>query len=1163
MIKKKNLLLSIFFTVFALCCSFGAIISFDAKKVEAVNSVEYIIFLDSYTIENYSDGITVKDPDGITVETNGTFTCDKLGRYSIYNNGTLSYYVEVVSKPFEADFTYTAEFVNEVYAGVTYVLPKASVSTEIQDFDTYSIQIVLNGGIVSSFDDVSTTLTYSFNKAGTYSIVYYVVDEFGFRLTDTHTVEVESKKIILNAEYPSTWAVLDTIDFSAVSGYYEGLFYDVDIAVKKPDNTTVTVTNGQYIPTERGRYEIQFSANILGETITKTCALDVALSQVSLFSNRKNIESVVPSYETATNKGLEITTSGANASVHYNKVINLNHFTNDDSIVSFFCKYDELYHTKKMRVTLTDVNDPNNSISVYWRHETGEQYMHFTYMLVEFNGYALGINNDKTDWTGQLGKPRETYGAMVSESMVSRTTPLNFAYDVEEKAIYTTHANKKIVVLDMDDAEALGPTRTTWNGFSSNYVYLSFDFMDNISSSIQIQSIAGENFVSTSPLIKDDNYLRFVYNNEYVTDENQIKIEAYKNFVCKFPEPIVSDFLFGGISVDFDVLKMNASSQWETVSGVSNYAFTPTEAGQYKAVYSYVDKYGTPKTKEFAFKIADTLPPAIEISGQDITADIMSYCDLPEITVSGGIKTVEKTISVYYNGTLIEVENNRVFLDKVGEVKIKVDAVDFIGNTASETYTISVNRNKRLITVEEEPLTFVAGREYTLPDFTAIDYSFNPDEVGYEMTKTVFVGTEQIGSDLKYTPSASDEKITISYYGGYGTAAETCKTVEVRIISNGESTSIPVENYFNYDKTKTSTLLFEFGLGFEMSATDTVAFPNPIPVNDFFLDFAFIKNQLPSSVDFILTDYKNAEQSVTISLNGFANAQWNLKVNGETLSTLSYVEGAYKIGAKKGQEYIGSVIKLSNNGKSVVNSVDNVLCNIFNYTDGKDFIGFDSGLVKLQIKVNKATDCNASFVLSAASNQSFSTYSLKNNRDVQGPALAADYKLNIRYPYETNIVIPKVVGFDVLQGNVSGITLTVTKPDGTTEILDGSVANAYVFNQYGLYKFVYSAKDALGNTSTLESNITVYDSVGPTLSINGSVQTEYKVGDTIKIPTFTANDNVGVNKSVVMLQDVHSGIVFVDETYKFEKAGTYRLIFFANDVEGNLTKVIYEIKVGA
>lgn len=1160
MIKKKNIVASILFTASVLCCSLGAFLHMDAKKAEAVNNVEYIVLFDSYTIENYSEGVTVKDPDGDWVETNGTFVCDKLGRYSVYENGKLVYYVDVVSKPFDASFAYGASFVEKVCAGETYILPEATISTEIESFDSYSIQLVLDGKIESSFEDVSEEISYSFNHEGTYSIVYCVVDEFGFRLTDTHTVDVESKKIILNADYPSTWAVLNELDFSAVTGYYEGLFYDVEITVTDPDNVTTVISTAKYAPAKQGLYQIHFAANILGETVTKTCALDVSLSQVSLFSDRKNIESVVPGYETEAKKGLEITTAGAGASVYYNKVINLNEFTNDDSIVSFFCKYDEQFHTKKIRVTLTDVNDENNSISVYWRHETGEQYNYFTYMLVEFNGYALGINNDKTNWTGELGKPRETYGAMVSESMVSYTTPLNFAYDIEEKAIYTVHAGKKIVVLDMDDAEALGPTRTTWNGFSSNYVYLSFDFIDNISSSIQVQSIAGENFVSSTPMIKDDNALRFVYDDKYVTDDSLVEIEAYKDYVCKCPQPITSDFLFGEMAVDFNVLKLNASKQYEVVSGVSNYAFTPTEAGEYKAVYSYVDKYGVSRTKEFAFRVTSALPPEIEISGQNVTADIMSYCELPEIMVSGGVKTVQKTVSVFYNNALVEVENNRILLDKAGEVKITVDAVDFIGNTASATYTISVNRNVRLITIDEEPLTLIAGREYVLPDFTAIDYSFDPGQSGYEMTKTVFVGMQEIGSDLKYTPSVNDEMITISYYGGYGTAAETCKTVDVRIIANGANASIPVENYFAYNQAKTTTSLFEFGLEFAFSASDTITLPNPIPVNDFLLDFAFIQSKLPGSVDFVVTDYKNSEQSITISVDQFTQSEWSLKVNGKAMAALAYVSGEYKVGLKKGEAYVGSVIKLSNNGNFVTNSIDNVLCEVTSYANGKVFEGFDSGLVEISIQLNKA-EANGSFVLSAVSNQSFSTYSLKNNKDMQGPALAADYKLNIRYAHGANIILPAVVGFDVLQGNVNGVTLTVSKPDGTTEVLDGSISNAFVFNQYGLYKFVYTAKDGLGNTSTLENNITVYDAVAPVITVNGNVQTEYKVGDTIQIPTFAASDNVGVNQCVVMLQDVQSWMLFVKDAYKFEKAGLYRLIFFANDIEGNLTKVIYEIKV--
>ena len=89
----------------------------------------------------------------------------------------------------------------------------------------------------------------------------------------------------------------------------------------------------------------------------------------------------------------------------------------------------------------------------------------------------------------------------------------------------------------------------------------------------------------------------------------------------------------------------------------------------------------------------------------------------------------------------------------------------------------------------------------------------------------------------------------------------------------------------------------------------------------------------------------------------------------------------------------------------------------------------------------------------------------------------------------------------------------------------------------------------------------MFDSVAPEISVSGTVKTDYTVGDSIVLPAYSASDNVKIAKSVALVQDVMSGISSAEGNYRFKRAGTYYLIFFAQDEEGNSTKVIYELTV--
>ena len=53
----------------------------------------------------------------------------------------------------------------------------------------------------------------------------------------------------------------------------------------------------------------------------------------------------------------------------------------------------------------------------------------------------------------------------------------------------------------------------------------------------------------------------------------------------------------------------------------------------------------------------------------------------------------------------------------------------------------------------------------------------------------------------------------------------------------------------------------------------------------------------------------------------------------------------------------------------------------------------------------------------------------------------------------------------------------------------------------------YYAKDANGNKTSVPYTIFVRDEIAPTLEVKDNLKKEYKVGSTIKIPSYMAKDN--------------------------------------------------------
>ena len=1157
MARKNLILLSLLFVFSVICLAFVPF-----ERAYAATSVEYAVALSEYDVDNYDLSVSVYAPDGSIVKTeNGKFILSRLGTYRIFKNGKEIKNVEVVYKSFDTSFVYSSELPSDVKTNQKVEIPLANIYSEDQSFDEYSVSITKDNDIIEEFTEVNKSFDYKFSVSGEYNIVYSVVDRFGFKITDVNHINVLKHKEIIGVNLDEECYVLNTIDFSDVQGFYEGKTYPVSIAIYNSDDEKQELSGLKFQPVKEGAHYAEFSCDFPDGTIMERIDFNVVVSEGSLFSNGKNITSIKLSENTESKKGVEIYANGAGSYVYYNRLVDSGALDKDDKLISFYVPYNEYSDVNDIRVSLIDANDVNNSISVYWRRSKSVGWEHLTYMLVEFNGYALGLNNES-----DMPTPRTVYGAIMTCSFLRDSVDFNIIYDKEENAIYSYRSEKvpRLKILDLDDAEMLKGYET-WQGFSSDLIYVRIDFIDNVKSGIRIQSIGDMEFTQSGNDLLDNNYLKFNYRNDVLFGGENVLLKGYEGYKYNLPIPVISNDIFGDIDVDFKLSVKNGSQFTDSTDIVSDYCFTPSVAGEYKAVYGYYDLYGFYRIKEFSFEVYDTIPPSISVYGTNIVADIMSYCVMPNITVIGGTGNIDKTVIYKYNNRVVEPdEDGKIFLSEKGNIDIIVHAEDEIGVERNVNFYVIINNDKRIIDVEEIPLSYISGREYVLPDFTALDYSLTPKADGYYMTKSVLVDGVVVGEDLKFVCPSGVEQITISYYGGRGTAKEVRKDVVVKVIDNGIKNKITDESLKNLFELPQGVngKLFEFGYAIDFDKDFSFSFANPLTARELDISVSVLQNLMRyESIYFELTDCGDETKQIFIELKNISNKSADFYVNGNYSALLAATAGTYTLGEYKNINYSKFTFSLYDYMSALFGEANKKLCDLSTFVSGKTYTGFDGGIVKIKVGV-KNCETDSVLVINSLSNQNFTTYAIRNGYDRQGPTVSVLREFDRRYQFGDVLHIPSAVGYDVLQGKCE-VSLKINLPDGSEMTFDNlkDGDNIVALTQYGNYRFLYEAYDYFGNYGYAEYNVVITDFIAPQITVSADIPTSVKLGDRILLNDFTAVDNVGVVIKAVYVKTPQSLLVAVSDYYTFSVKGNYSIIYYASDAVGNFCKSVYDLIV--
>ena len=200
-----------------------------------------------------------------------------------------------------------------------------------------------------------------------------------------------------------------------------------------------------------------------------------------------------------------------------------------------------------------------------------------------------------------------------------------------------------------------------------------------------------------------------------------------------------------------------------------------------------------------------------------------------------------------------------------------------------------------------------------------------------------------------------------------------------------------------------------------------------------------------------------------------------------------------------------------------------------------------------------------------------------NNQNIDAipPKLVFDGEYNKRYSINSEVQLFNVYTSDVLSPDIT-FTLTVKDPSGRVVISKERIAlkdvapDQYIIslNQYGKYSLVYKVTDGSGRFRQYIINLEVSDEIKPELTIAGEEVINAHVGETIKVPTATATDNLDEELTIFVylenpngentpLQGTFDNITEFKATLK----GTYKIKYMVSDSTGNFVLKVVTVNV--
>ena len=1128
--------------------------------------------------ENVS--LTIYDNYGVIVNEGGayTFTPTTAGEYYLYytcgEGGAQSsafYKIEAIEEnAITQSFTYDTEL-EETSVGVqsTIYVPTAMVDSSLSA-DGYGVEALVtikkDGSALSDCVKRKGGFEYTFTETGTYEIIYET-DAFGVSIIESQSITVSHDVAnIVVEEIAEDVEFMSTFSFKPAKIYYGGEVIESVVSLIYPSGKRVT--EGTCVLDELGYYTLKHEYN--GETFEQRFAARQYYSDLFTSAASSAKYNIMESNNLVEGQMLSLVNDDV---VTYNKVLDFSDNVFDDSLsdksqntpfIELFLQPQSvgLPDIANFFVVLTDATDPTNYIEIRM------QYLAYLPNNMRIRARAAGqswVGYNYDFWTGELGvdsaQSHNDGGTIVSLSPSHNITNRQFTaaslklyFDSEKGCLYTKTWQDKAgnstednfipipwLIRDFKTNDVkLSAGDTPWKGFATNEVYLSI-YATGVTDKAQMMvlNIDGEDLTK-----------------QFVADNQAPDIHV----------DVAEELPFAEVGTPFKVFDFTAVDGYSAVidSGVRVYrgatevtlnadgTFVPNSVGTYTIVYTAKDAFGNVATKRLEIQAKNTISaPVIEFLSE--LPEVVHFGDsvaISEYNAYGGAGCVQVTVRVtaLSTGEEVEAKHGQFLCLKEGDYMIEYIATDYIGKvTTCYQWINGVTRQLTPVFDESQlvlPKAFISGDGYKFDTYTAIYYT--EDGTAEEIVGTVTV-TDASGADVKingtYIPQASEtvQTAVVKFIFEKTATQKTIVEREIPILTIRQGQLGFLSNFFITEDAEVEAK--NEAIYFTATTNASAKFSFIKMVNEKYLTLSLRRNESKTfeTTKVILRDVYNPNAVITLT---FTNTEKGLmfSLNGNKATVANYdTSGNF------GFTYDASI-------KSISDVLGMKLGTVTTYANGDAFEGFPSGAVYIDFETVGCVGLNL------ISNQTFNNYV----RDAITPRITVNGSFTGSYVPGQKIVLPTATAYDVLSaiGDVklmvrteAGESLLSTTADKVTE---------FIPQAYGTYSVVYTVTDASSNKISVSTAIIVKDDVKPTLTFKGSIPTQAKWGTTLKLPTYTIQDNGDVSKATVKIYVcAPDGIMTLvkDGKITLNRKGEYTIYYFVVDENNNPTNYTFYIQV--
>lgn len=1052
----------------------------------------------------------------------------------------------------------------------TYAVGETIVIANDKENPTYAV-LQKDYNVLKAVNPDEAQATYEFTEKGKYNLIYFTVNQEGVRTVKKNIGFTVNDQPYFNAIFDSEYLVNNTLELSAQCVFGKEKT-DANVTTVSPSGT-VSAEESLSL-SECGVYKITYSADISGISFSRTYYVSVTgkadsfkdyiLPVIGVTGITENVDT--PDYA-VDGVGLRVETEGF-GSFRFNNVIDLNSLTVNQNLISIMPIGDGGYSPlKTLTVKLIDAYDSDNVISyvlapVYsWAYEEVE----WAYCKIQYKDTQYAVRTDgrgdmfintiygagtSVAFNGELLKSKHGGG-----QYYGRSPWFLCQVDYADKAFYAYSGryenSKQTLILDLDQPKQVG-YGNEWAGFTTGEVYLQVELTGTGSvCGCLIQEIAGEKMYGEK--IDSQTGLGMFFDVENAGFFPTGQVGTY----YPFPKVSYSVDTFDGktYNPEYQIISLERvvvpEVKYESLT-VDGNGFIPEKAGDYIIAYTTEDSQGNVGMRNIVITVKQSLGEKRVDFGVDDSYCVGNYFTVPEVTTQGLSYLLKENVSITYDGQeYCSRIGEEVFLSNAGQIKIKCEYEDYLGQTYSSEKIVEVSvSDKPIVTLLGViPKYAVKGRTIVLPSISAIDYTSG---FGQDSAWSLWVDGQSVDTvERSVTVNKNHgEKINVEYRIGDDVVYQSSITVvEANYLSDR----------FYVTKGNADIKDSDTGVIIKSDGGGSVDYINPIIANESVETIPLTIGKLLDAefngyLDIYYEDYMYPEIKFFVRVSYLNNAFY-ATINGQGTSFLI-------------QESIDSDDVYSLEYDKQYNSFE-FESRLVVKTDvyGKQFDGFPSNRINISFVFGGTDDITGVEIRSLSSIRLASTYKngvIQKYSDRMKPQLVSEGSyLENSFEYGTTVYLPAVEARTVLSG-LTTATVKVTAPSGKTVLEECNAYNAqsFVIDEFGEYIITYKTP-FLSTTQTINNVFRVFQEKIPEVDIKTALKQFYKVGDTLTVPDVAVVDNTGEYsvEIFIALPDGSTQKVKVGDTLKLENVGYYKLKVMVID-QHNITFRSWSFAVG-